>query len=81
MSIMWLMLHKYIDMEYNKFENHIANVLRQDQAEMDIDSFINDLHKKRSRRYPVWIWTVSYTHLDVYKRQENFVVKCLKEKD
>jgi hypothetical protein len=53
---MWLMLHKYIDMEYNKFENHIANVLRQDQAEMDIDSFINDLHKKRSRRFPVWIW-------------------------
>jgi predicted DNA-binding protein YlxM (UPF0122 family) len=37
---MWLMRHKYIDMEYNKLEDHIANVLRQDQAEIDIEAFI-----------------------------------------
>lgn len=54
------MRHKYIDMEYKKFENHMADVLRHDQAEIDIDAFILDLHKpKKHRRYPVWWWVSS----------------------
>lgn len=43
-------------MEYNKLEDHIANVLRQDQAEIDIEAFIQDLHPKKNRRFPAWIW-------------------------
>ena len=46
MSHMLLMRHKYIDMEYNKLEDHIANVLHQDRAEIDIEAFIQNLHPK-----------------------------------
>jgi hypothetical protein len=53
---MLLMRHKYIDMEYNKLEDHIANVLRQDEAEIDIQAFIQDLHPKKNRRFPAWMW-------------------------
>lgn len=56
MSHMLLMRHKYIDMEYNKLEDHIANVLRQDEAEIDIQAFIQDLHPKKNRRFPAWMW-------------------------
>ena len=56
MSHMLLMRHKYIDMEYNKLEDHIANVLHQDQAEIDIQAFIQDLHPKKNRRFPAWMW-------------------------
>ena len=63
MSHMLLMRHKYIDMEYNKLEDHIANVLHQDQAEIDIEAFIQDLHRTVVQNLP-W-YTISSLDVDI----------------
>lgn len=48
-------------MEYRKFEKHISNVLNAEEAHLDIDSLIRDIHLKveRKGRIPVFwlIWT------------------------
>ncbi|MBL0024147.1 MAG: hypothetical protein IPO98_03595 [Saprospiraceae bacterium] len=44
-------------MEYKKFEKHISDTLRHDEAGLDMDAFIRGLHvDKNERRFPVWFW-------------------------
>lgn len=44
-------------MEYNNFEKHIAETLRHDEVNLDINALIKEIHDVKSRRrFPFWVW-------------------------
>jgi hypothetical protein len=46
-------------MDYQKFENHIAETLRHDEIHLDVDSFIQDLHRKDHKKRPIVFFWIS----------------------
>ena len=59
----------YLKMSYEEMENRIGNVVDRGVA-LKPGFTLRDLYNERVPYYEKYADTVSYTHLDVYKRQE-----------
>ncbi|MBK7636496.1 MAG: hypothetical protein IPJ13_21130 [Saprospiraceae bacterium] len=69
MSHMLLMRHKYIDMEYNKLEDHIAYLVRYDEVEIHLKPSSRSAPEKESKicarcgSQVCWLLTDRWRHL------------------
>ena len=51
-------------------DSELKNKEQWEKAEISLPQFDRQAMKEETKKNPQWVHSVSYTHLDVYKRQQ-----------